>query len=133
MSGRIYRRPAGDILQPSRFPPAVVRSLKQKSREWAGQYQQLPAPTSGVIFQPSWWKFYRSRDPLPDFDVVALSVDCAFKSAQQNDFVCLQKWGAVGSRCYLLEMVTVHLGYAATKGHDKGAPAGWAPRQRDSR
>lgn len=115
MSGRIYRRPAGDILQPGRFTPAVVRGLKQKSREWSGQFQQEPHPASGIIFQPSWWKFYRPRDPLPDFDVVALSVDCAFKSAQQNDFVCLQKWGAVGARSYLLEMVTQRLGYAATK------------------
>jgi hypothetical protein len=92
-----------------------VSGLKRKSREWAGQYQQRPAPASGIIFQPNWWRYYKSRDPLPKFDQVAISVDCAFKSAAENDYVSIQKWGAVGPRSYLLECRTEHLGYTATK------------------
>ena len=115
ISGRVYQRPKGDVLQPERFTPVVVEGLKRKSREWAGQYQQQPAPSSGVIFNPDQWKFYRSADLLPSFDIVAISVDCAFKSAVQNDYVCIQKWGSVGPRSYLLECVTQHLGYTATK------------------
>jgi hypothetical protein len=93
-SGRVVERERGNVLQPERFTPAVVQGLKRKSREWAGQYQQRPAPASGIIFQPNWWRYYRSIDPLPKFDEVAISVDCAFKSATENDFVSIQKWGA---------------------------------------
>jgi predicted phage terminase large subunit-like protein len=114
-SGRIVKRERDDVLQPERFTPAVVEGLKRKSREWAGQYQQRPAPASGIIFQPNWWRYYRSSDRLPNFDQVAISVDCAFKSAAENDYVSIQKWGAVGPRSYLLECRTEHLGYAATK------------------
>jgi predicted phage terminase large subunit-like protein len=114
-SGRIVERQRGDVLQSERFPLAVVQGLKRKSREWAGQYQQRPAPASGIIFQPNWWRYYKSGDPLPKFDQVAISVDCAFKSATENDYVSIQKWGAVGPRSYLLECRTEHLGYTATK------------------
>ena len=112
---RVYRRSKGDVLQPTRFTPAVVTGFKQKPREWSGQYQQLPNPSTGIIFNPNHWKFYRSRDPLPEFDIVALSIDCAFKSAADNDFVAIQKWGGIGPRSYLLSYQKEHLGYAATK------------------
>jgi predicted phage terminase large subunit-like protein len=114
-SAFLFRRKKGDVLQPGRFTPAVVRGLKARPREWAGQYQQEPAPSTGLIFNPSWWQFYKTRDPLPDFDIVAISVDCAFKSKAENDFVSIQKWGATGARCYLLQKETRHLGYTATK------------------
>ena len=114
-SGRVVERERGDVLQPERFTPAVVQGLKRTSREWAGQYQQRPAPASGIIFQPNWWRYYKSIDALPKFDQVAISVDCAFKSAAENDYVSIQKWGAVGPRSYLLECRTEHLGYTATK------------------
>jgi len=114
-TGRVVRRMRGDVLQPERFPSTVIEGLKRKSREWAGQYQQQPAPTSGIIFQPNWWRYYKRSDRLPNFDEVAISVDCAFKSAAENDFVSIQKWGAVGPRSYLLECRTEHLGYTATK------------------
>jgi predicted phage terminase large subunit-like protein len=123
-SGRIVERHPGEVLQPERFPLAVVQGLKRKSREWAGQYQQRPAPASGIIFQPNWWRYYKSRDPLPKFDQVAISVDCAFKSAAENDYVSIQKWGAVGPRSYLLECRTEHLGYTATKVAIKAMKAG---------
>ena len=114
-SGQTVERKRGDVLLPERFTPTVVEGLKKKSREWAGQYQQRPAPSSGIIFQPNWWRYYRSSDRLPNFDQVAISVDCAFKSAANNDYVSIQKWGAVGPRSYLLEYKTEHLGYTATK------------------
>jgi predicted phage terminase large subunit-like protein len=114
-SGRVVERTRGEVLQPERFTPGVVEGLKKKSREWAGQYQQRPAPNSGNIFQPDWWHYYRSGDSLPNFDQVAISVDCAFKSAVHNDYVSIQKWGAVGSRSYLLDCNTEHLGYTGTK------------------
>jgi len=115
ISARVYHRPKGDVLDAERCPPQVLAELKRNSREWAGQQQQQPAPSSGIIFQPDWWHYYRSSDRLPNFDQVAISVDCAFKSAAHNDYVSIQKWGAVGPRSYLLDCNTEHLGYTATK------------------
>jgi predicted phage terminase large subunit-like protein len=111
---RVYRRKKGDILQSQRFPWPVVIGLKTKPREWSGQYQQQPSPESGIIFNPNWWKYYKSTE-MPEFELVVISVDCAFKAKTQNDFVSIQKWGMVGARSYLIDCRTEHLGFAATK------------------
>ena len=114
-SGRIYKRPKGDILQPERNPPRVIESLKAKSREWAGQEQQEPAPLGGIVFNPNWWIYYPRNKSLPVFDQVILSVDAAFKSAQDNDYVAIHKYGIIGRFRVLLNRRTEHLGYVATK------------------
>ncbi len=44
-----------------------------------------------------------------------LSVDCSFRATSTSDYVCLQKWGQVSSRSYLLDCRTERLGFAATK------------------
>src|SRR5713226_3498774 len=111
---RSYMRRRGDTLQPERFTASVVRGLQSKAREWSGQYQQDPVPSTAQFFQPSWWRYY-SPKAMPEFELVVLSVDCAFRSAPTNDYVCLQKWGQIGSRSYLLDCQTQHLGFAATK------------------
>jgi len=115
LSGRVHHRPRGDILLPERYSLSEIQGYKSHALVWSGQYQQQPCPTSGVIFNPSWWRYYKSSDGLPSFDRVVISVDCAFKAADENDFVGIQKWGAIGPRSYLLESRTEHLGYTATK------------------
>jgi predicted phage terminase large subunit-like protein len=112
--GRIFRRKRGDVLQPERFTSNEIRSLRSRPREFDGQYQQEPIPQSGVIFNPNWWKYFKSAE-MPEFDLVVISVDCAFKAKTQNDFVSIQKWGMVGARSYLIDCRTEHLGFAATK------------------
>ena len=114
VSGREHDRPAGDVLQPTRFPPHVVASLQKVTRAFAGQYQQKPMPSTGNLIDPLWWKLYTS-DELPVFDTVLMSVDCAFKGGQTSDFVSLQKWGCAGNDCYLLEKDTRRLDFVQTE------------------
>lgn len=114
-SGHVFKRLKGDILQPERCPPHVLENMKSKSREWAGQEQQEPAPSGGVVFRSDWWRYYPAGKHLPAFDQVVLSVDCAFKSAQDNDYVAIQKYGITGRHRILLWRRTEHLGYIATK------------------
>lgn len=114
LTNRNFIREKGDILQPERNPPIVVEGLKKKTREWAGQEQQRPAPEGGVIFQADWWRFYEVKEQLPSFDAVAMSVDCAFKGHSDSDYVSIQKWGMIGPRFYLLERQTEHLKFVAT-------------------
>jgi predicted phage terminase large subunit-like protein len=109
---RTFKRRRGDVLQPGRFTPAVVRGLRMKSTTFDGQYQQEPAPATGRIFNPTWWRYYKEA---PEFEMVVLSVDCTFKSGKENDLVAIQKWGVVGVRSYLIERQTEHMGYIQTK------------------
>jgi len=83
-----------------------------KSREFDGQYQQEPVPTTGNVFNPTWWRYYKEA---PEFEMVVLSVDCTFKSGKENDLVAIHKWGVVGVRSYLIERQTEHMGYIQTK------------------
>jgi predicted phage terminase large subunit-like protein len=109
---KTIKRRRGDVLQPGRFTPAVVRGLRMKSTTFDGQYQQEPAPATGRIFNPTWWRYYKEA---PEFEMVVLSVDCTFKSGKENDLVAIQKWGTVGVRSYLIERQTEHMGYIQTK------------------
>jgi predicted phage terminase large subunit-like protein len=48
----------GELLDPVRFPPAVVDKLKRDmgSYAYAGQYQQRPTPRDGGMFQRGWFE-----------------------------------------------------------------------------
>jgi predicted phage terminase large subunit-like protein len=114
LSGREWIREKGDLLEPVRFPKEVLDNLKREmgSAAYSGQYQQRPAPKTGIFFQPGWWRFYKTA---PAFDVVALSVDCAFKDLKTSDFVAQHVYGFVGAKTYVVDRQTERLGYTATK------------------
>jgi predicted phage terminase large subunit-like protein len=115
LTGYVFHRPKGDILQADRCPPYVITDLKSHSREWANQEQQEPTATTGIVFDPNWWRYYYASNPLPSLDLVVLSVDCTFKGRSDGDFVAIHKWGVTGSRRYWLNRRTERLGYVATK------------------
>lgn len=98
LSGRVYKRKAGDVILAQRFTPSVVDGLKAHPRVWSGGCQQLPTSEQGAIVKSSWWGFYtRPGDPriegcivLPDpneFDESAISCDMSFKDTKNSDFV----------------------------------------------
>jgi predicted phage terminase large subunit-like protein len=117
-------REEGDLLEPRRFPKEVLTTLKREmgTVAFSGQYQQRPAPKSGILFKPGWWRYYQTA---PMCDLVLLSVDCAFKDfdgrsssgrkTKESDYVSLHVYGINGPRAFLLDRVTEHLGYTATK------------------
>lgn len=82
---------------------------------WSALYQQRPAPSSGSIFDVSWWRYW-TRDPArvtDDGRVVLLpdlgrayhveSWDMAFKDTKASDFVVGQRWARLGAKRYLLD------------------------------
>lgn len=115
ISGKVIEREKSDVLQADRCPPHVLKSLQSHSREWSGQEQQEPAPSTGLVFDPNWWRYYVRGETLPSFDIVVLSVDCSFKGREDNDYVAIHKWGIVGARRTWLTRRTEHLGYVGTK------------------
>jgi predicted phage terminase large subunit-like protein len=131
---RIVQRTAGDILQPGRFTPAVVKTLKD-SPNWTGQYQQRPSPEQGGIIKKFWWRYYvRPGDAKPegclvlpdDFDEMAQSWDMSFKDKKTSDFVCGGVWGRVSAMKYLMpDIVWDRLDFPATKKAVRALSARW--------
>jgi predicted phage terminase large subunit-like protein len=124
ISKRVKIREVGDVLQPTRFPPAVVNSLKTRRLVFATQYQQHPSPLEGNMVMRSDFRYYGGRDPLtnePDpempakFDLILVSADCAFKDEKTSDFVAVGTFGIKGPNKYILEVVNKHLDLPATE------------------
>ena len=103
----------GELIHPSRIPEAAAKELEKTLGTYhrSAQLQQNPSPRGGVIFDRNHWKFYKV---LPELDEVILSVDCAFKDLQENDYVAIQVWGIKGANKFLLKRLREHLGFPAT-------------------
>lgn len=92
------RSEEGDLLWPERFGPKELAPYKRNIYDWAGQWQQRPAPRGGGIFREEWWQTYevppsRLYDFGPDGPVFVLaSLDTAFKEKQENDYSALTVW-----------------------------------------
>jgi predicted phage terminase large subunit-like protein len=126
ITGKVVTREAGDILEPSRFPVSVLEQIKREmgTLAYSAQYQQQPAPRTGVIFNPNWWQYYDHDNP-PQCDMYVISVDCAFKALKTSDYVAIHVYGMLGPRTYLLDRITEHLGFGATKQAIRGMLGRW--------
>jgi predicted phage terminase large subunit-like protein len=114
VSGEEWTREKDDLLEPERFPKEVLEGIRREmgTPAYSAQYQQRPAPKGGILFQSAWWQFYKTA---PAFDLLVLSVDCAFKDFKTSDYVALQVIGFTGPKVYVVDKRTEHLGYSATK------------------
>jgi len=107
------RKEEGELAWPERFGEKEVDELKLRlgSDGYAGQLQQRPAPKGGTIVKKTWIGRYKA---LPKLDRKALSVDCAFKDGEKNDYVVLGLWGMIGANKYLIHLVRAKLDIIAT-------------------
>ena len=106
----------GQLLQPERFGEKELEEFEERlgAYAFAGQFQQRPAPSSGGVFEPSWFRWY-GPDELPyEFDEIAQSWDVAFGDGPSNDFVAGQLWGLRGPNAYLLHQTRKKLAFMAT-------------------
>lgn len=112
LSGRKWVRKKGELLDEQRLPKKELKAKETElgSRGFAGQYQQRPAPATGIIFRPDWWQY---RKNFPEFEMKVISVDAAFK--ENRDDVAIQCWGTVGISSFLIEKDTTPKGYIRTK------------------
>ncbi len=114
VSGKIKLRNVGDILHPSRHNSEQLEEKKidMGSFNFAGQFQQNPAPREGGILKRAYWMRY-NKVPL-EFDSVMDSWDCTFKDLTTSDFVCGEVWGIIGVNKYLLHITKKKMGFIAT-------------------
>ena len=105
-SGKVIVREEGDILNPQRFDKTVLDGLKKSmgSLQYAGQFQQVPAPAEGVIFKREWLHNFYSDGACPDTHDIQ-SWDMAFTKSEGSAKVAGIIMGRKGADIYIKDLV----------------------------
>ena len=99
-----FRRRQGEALHPDREPLDTLDRIRRTIGEYnfAGQYQQSPAPLGGGLVKAEWFKRYRENERPERFDRIVQSWDTANKATELSDFSVCTTWGVKGKDLYLL-------------------------------
>src|SRR5438876_2021643 len=81
---RCFARRQGEALHPDREPLNVLGRIRRTIGEYnfAGQYQQSPAPLGGGMIKAEWFKRYREDERPERFDRIVQSWDTANKATE---------------------------------------------------
>jgi predicted phage terminase large subunit-like protein len=114
---RRFTRTAGGILHPARESRRTLANIRRTIGEYnfAGQYQQAPAPAGGGLINREWFKTYGSDDRPDSFDQIVQSWDTANKVSELNAYSVCTTWGIKGSRIYLLHVLRRRMEYPDLK------------------
>src|ERR1700730_7228686 len=114
---RTVIRKAGEALHPEREPLPVLEHLRRTLGEYnfAGQYQQQPAPLGGGMVKAEWFKTYPSNDLPVAFGLIYQSWDTANKNTELNDYSVCTTWGIKDKKLYLLDVQRERLDYPDLK------------------
>jgi predicted phage terminase large subunit-like protein len=114
---RRFLRRRGEALHSEREPLDTLDRIRGTIGEYnfAGQYQQSPAPLGGGLVKAEWFKHYTERDRPESFDRIVQSWDTANKVTELSDFSVCTTWGIKGKNLYLLSVLRKHLEYPALK------------------
>jgi predicted phage terminase large subunit-like protein len=125
----LFTRRAGEALFPAREPRPMLDAIRRRIGEYnfAGQYQQAPAPLGGGLVKPGWFRRYLPDDLPPGFERIVQSWDTASKASELNDFNVCTSWGILGGKLYLLDVVRRRLEYPALKRAVVEAHRRWRP------
>lgn len=114
----------GELLDPVRFPEPTVRKLELDLGRFASaQLAQDPQPSTGGIFQASWFDQFWSTTAIPGtfllperFESIVISCDLSFKGEATSDYCVFQCWGRWRGKYYLLDQIRAKMSCgAATK------------------
>jgi hypothetical protein len=113
-SGSFTRR-QGEALHPDREPLELLDRIRRTIGEYnfAGQYQQSPAPLGGGLVKAEWFKRYRESELPERFDRIVQSWDTANKASELSDFSVCTTWGVRGKDLFLLGVFRRRLEYPA--------------------
>jgi predicted phage terminase large subunit-like protein len=109
---RTFMRKVGEALHPERESLETLGGIRATIGEanFAGQYQQVPAPAGGGMIKAAWFRRY-SRDDAPRFDRVIQSWDTANKPTELADYSVCTTWGLKGPNAYLLDVFRKKLSF----------------------
>ena len=114
---RCFQRPRGEALHPDREPLETLDRIRRTIGEYnfAGQYQQSPAPLGGGLVKAEWFKRYRDSDRPEQFERIVQSWDTANKATELSDFSVCTTWGVTEKNLFLLAVFRRRLEYPALK------------------
>ena len=112
-----FSRKAGEALHPEREPLDILQRIREAQGEYnfAGQYQQQPAPLGGGLVKTNWFKTYTPSELPATFEMVLQSWDTANKPTELSDFSVCTTWGVKEKHLYLLNVRRERLGYPELK------------------
>ncbi|MCU1246996.1 MAG: Phage uncharacterized protein-like protein, partial [Edaphobacter sp.] len=111
------QRLAGEALHPDREPIETLENLRRTQGEYnfAGQYQQSPAPLGGGLIKANWFQFFQWGEEPREFDLILQSWDTANKSNELSDYSVGTTWGKKDTELYLLDVFRFRLDYPDLK------------------
>jgi predicted phage terminase large subunit-like protein len=114
---RTFIRKQDDLLHPERESAETLQQIKATLGEYnyAGQYQQAPAPLEGGLVKRSWLKYYEQTALPKKFDQILVSWDTANKPTELNDFSVATVWGIRKKKIYLLDVYRKQVNYPDLK------------------
>jgi predicted phage terminase large subunit-like protein len=114
---RCFTRRRGEALHPDSEPLETLEHIRRTIGEYnfAGQYQQSPAPLGGGMVKAEWFKRYRENEQPQRFERIVQSWDTANKATELSDFSVCTTWGVSGKRLFLLGVFRRSLEYPALK------------------
>ena len=93
---REFIRRQGEALHPAREPLAMLEQIRRTIGEYnfAGQYQQAPAPLGGGLVKAAWFPHYTQDEVPAKFERIVQSWDTANKATELSDFSVCSSWGS---------------------------------------
>lgn len=95
------------------FKASYQASAEGGQRAWSALYQCSPRVEGGNLVKREWWRNYTENE-LPYLGTEVISVDAAFKDADNNDYVAITVWGKSNNDYYLRYCLNRHLDFTGT-------------------
>lgn len=113
----LFTRKAGELLHPERESRTTLEQIRRTLGEYnfAGQYQQMPAPAGGGMIKAEWFMTYTPSELPETFDQIVQSWDTANKVTELSDFSVCTTWGVRERRVHLLHVFRKRLNYPDLK------------------
>jgi predicted phage terminase large subunit-like protein len=114
---RSFARRRGEALHGAREPLAMLEHIRRTIGEYnfAGQYQQMPAPLGGGMVKAAWFRHYLPDELPPSFERIVQSWDTANKATELSDFSACTTWGVQGKDLYLVDVLRRRMEYPELK------------------
>jgi predicted phage terminase large subunit-like protein len=102
------------LLFPSRLSMDVLNDYRKRLRNgFAGQMLMTPMNEGGNFFRETWPKWF-TKEQMPVFQQIIISVDASFKSSDTSCPVSAQVWGLSSPNYYMVYDMTTRMGAIET-------------------